>query len=66
MKQEYTVLEIAKEALTRYRITETETMLDTVVKKIRKIINAQQFEATGMKKINATDKEIGESVFGRN
>ena len=35
MKQEYTVLEIAKEALTRYRITDTETMLDTVVKKIR-------------------------------
>lgn len=59
MKQEYTVLEIAKEALTRYRITETETMLDTVVKKIRKIINAQQFEATGMKKSTPQTKKLG-------
>ena len=62
MKQEYTVLEIAKEALTRYRITETETMLDTVVKKIRKIINAQQFEATGMKNQRHRQRNWGERI----
>ena len=59
MEQKYTVLEIAKEALARYRITETDTMLDTVVKKIRKIINVQQFEATGMKKSTPQTKKSG-------
>lgn len=61
MEQKYTVLEIAKEALNRYRIEETETMLDTVVKKIRKIINVQQFEATGMKKSTPQTKKSGKA-----
>lgn len=61
MSKEYTILQIAKEALVRYKIRETTTMLDTVVKKIRKIINVQQFEASGMKKSTPQTRKLGKA-----
>lgn len=60
-EEQYTVLEIAKEALKKYKVDETEGTLPALKKKIERIIKKYNYEPTSEQKKSVYSKRIAKA-----